>query len=613
MKRLIIATGAALAISLLAAPVFAQQNRPNATFLFGGDIFSSGQSDNIGPVANKMLEDYWDGDYTAGGDCPLNGSYAECDALRYGLTMYPHADDGGACTVASNELVRPQEDGGGLVEDELQNIQNDAGDTYCDDPANRPMSKGMYALQSSSFDGTENDADSPWDRANLNLTVVGEFPQEPDGSGGYQTTIKESIQAACDLLNGDNGSGAGSVPPIPTWVMVARRFDDEVVPFAGLASAAGGTGACCYDSEGSANEPAECDPTEDEDQIDVCAHISGRSESVLKSNIQNSKYNCAAGAGYVQVGQMAYPNLNSANGVQKAISCHLVGRQSNGNGDQCTDPLEKTDVLGKMSCVRQLPRDFNKGEDTLAYCDDAGNCTELTDCSDAKDPNDPNDDCTPNIEWVDPQKTMYVIVGEDQDGNKICDEINAGDGDVIVDPCPNKDDPCTTGKQGRCRPGTIQCVGTVEFCQQSFDPMPEICNGLDDDCDGRKDNLSDSWDDFSYDPTTLGDYNSDGINREGIHCFERNVCRDVPDDDRGFNHAGTNFEEYVTNWVPDIYVCSEGMSTEASAAGSSNPQPTAEPTYEGAACSATGDDQPVPLALLVIPAMALGALLRRRR
>ena len=80
-------------------------------------------------------------------------------------------------------------------------------------------------------------------------------------------------------------------------------------------------------------------------------------------------------------------------------------------------------------------------------------------------------------------------------------------------PCPDEGDACEVGcdptdgsgiaceldaggapiRAGRCRHGEVACVeqsgAFVEVCQPLFTPQPEICNGLDDDCDARVDNL----------------------------------------------------------------------------------------------------------------------------
>ena len=44
--------------------------------------------------------------------------------------------------------------------------------------------------------------------------------------------------------------------------------------------------------------------------------------------------------------------------------------------------------------------------------------------------------------------------------------------------------PCDTGLLGVCAAGTTQCLGGVLVCQQTMQPSAEVCDGLDNDCDG---------------------------------------------------------------------------------------------------------------------------------
>jgi hypothetical protein len=44
--------------------------------------------------------------------------------------------------------------------------------------------------------------------------------------------------------------------------------------------------------------------------------------------------------------------------------------------------------------------------------------------------------------------------------------------------------PCNTGLPGICATGTMVCEGGALVCAQNVQPSQEVCNGLDDDCDG---------------------------------------------------------------------------------------------------------------------------------
>ncbi|MEE2789687.1 MAG: MopE-related protein, partial [Myxococcota bacterium] len=99
-----------------------------------------------------------------------------------------------------------------------------------------------------------------------------------------------------------------------------------------------------------------------------------------------------------------------------------------------------------------------------------------------------------------------------RDGVRVCraDELGTvcdrGPGEVTGELCNGLDDdcdgqtdelnpqgggPCETNVPGRCQGGTFQCRlvdGTATLtCEQNQQPVAELCNGLDDDCDGNTD------------------------------------------------------------------------------------------------------------------------------
>ncbi len=54
---------------------------------------------------------------------------------------------------------------------------------------------------------------------------------------------------------------------------------------------------------------------------------------------------------------------------------------------------------------------------------------------------------------------------------------------------------CNTGEPGRCSKGIRECKSNGELgkCKQVRQPVPEVCNGLDDDCSGQADDMAESW------------------------------------------------------------------------------------------------------------------------
>ena len=82
---------------------------------------------------------------------------------------------------------------------------------------------------------------------------------------------------------------------------------------------------------------------------------------------------------------------------------------------------------------------------------------------------------------------------------------------------------------GRCKPGSYACladatVGAYEVCLSDFQPMPDICNGIDDDCDGFTDNLQ------RADPTQDADDPDDTAARELFEWNEDTTAFDLNGD-----------------------------------------------------------------------------------
>ncbi len=85
------------------------------------------------------------------------------------------------------------------------------------------------------------------------------------------------------------------------------------------------------------------------------------------------------------------------------------------------------------------------------------------------------------------------IWGECQDdvapGEETCGNMGSDDNcDGIDDNIEQLGEACDTGRPGRCIPGTWQCEGDNLVCVSNLDPVAEICDTIDQDCDGETNN-----------------------------------------------------------------------------------------------------------------------------
>lgn len=75
-----------------------------------------------------------------------------------------------------------------------------------------------------------------------------------------------------------------------------------------------------------------------------------------------------------------------------------------------------------------------------------------------------------------PQPQQEVCNGRDDDCNGVVDD------NLPTTYC--YDGPAGTAGSGLCHPGSMRCASGVESCFGEQVPTPEVCNGLDDDCNG---------------------------------------------------------------------------------------------------------------------------------
>ena len=126
----------------------------------------------------------------------------------------------------------------------------------------------------------------------------------------------------------------------------------------------------------------------------------------------------------------------------------------------------------------------------------------------------------------------------DNDCDGVADSGNPGGGGL-----------CATGQLGACSVGTVKCLGGADVCAPDHAPAVEICNGVDDDCNGIRDDgcvdtdgdgLSDGYEALIGTDPRDPDSDDDGLfdgTEMGFECdnpaLDSSLHHCVPDADHG--------------------------------------------------------------------------------
>ncbi|MCB9728604.1 MAG: hypothetical protein H6746_09015 [Deltaproteobacteria bacterium] len=238
-------------------------------------------------------------------------------------------------------------------------------------------------------------------------------------------------------------------------------------------------------------------------------------------------------------------------------------------GQACDGPAdEDTCADGKLVC----------GPDGELVCDDAPG-TKAEVC------NGIDDDCDGNTDEGFPDKGA-LCDGDDEDGcpdgTLVCDASGglscSDDAASTVEVCNGKDDDCDGktdeafpllgaacdgGDDDECPDGKWACDGVGLVCDDDAAATTEVCNAVDDDCDGSTDEdyieLGQACDGPDSDDCAGGVWACDGV---GTTCTDSpgdsaDVCNDLDDD-----CDGSTDEDFPTKGQPcdgeDADACAEG-------------------------------------------------------
>jgi hypothetical protein len=468
----------------------------------------------------------------------------------------------------SKNHVSPMEDSAGPIENAIYN-ESPVGGTRMD----RGLDKAISTLNAD-----PNASERP--QATLLLT-----DGEPNRYSGDDT-----IQAACQHRN-----QVGPVHVVGFGSGTDERFNN-------LLAAAGGTGYCCTDGQ-TCNETTSnhVDPCGVSPPVDSWGNVDsnwechgatqvsgGTALQAVATEIAND-LSCQIDASSFWEQRWSEPGYGCASSDYSCLKFDWDGafgglsynqNDSAGTGWRWLDPnQQETVVLNDQTC-----RDIEKpSTGNIVYVKRACICDAQTTGAECSRTNtstceclDGNVTCSQSSATCTPKTDCQ---NRDQTGLEMCSdgvgvckvttsEACTDTGDITCPAtatappespnetsCDNLDNDCDgqvdedvyrscdTGKQGRCAVGRQACsAGSFGSCVQQKRPVPEICNGLDDDCDGVVDNIMASWD---------KNWNVSLDTRTELACGQQYACTcpsasDIDSEYRGSIHDGTVDDEFDT-------------------------------------------------------------------
>ncbi len=190
------------------------------------------------------------------------------------------------------------------------------------------------------------------------------------------------------------------------------------------------------------------------------------------------------------------PDAENADTENADIGDDTADADSSGYASPCTDDVECDSSLCIVIVAGADEGVCTQPCATVEDCDDASDCVLVTNSG-----VDAVRVCVPRDYCLDRDEDGYGLgpgcIGPDCDdteaasnpgADEVCDGIDNDCDDNVDDNPVDEGGECDTGALGVCAEGTFSCIGGLLECTANTSAGDEICNNLDDNCDGEVDN-----------------------------------------------------------------------------------------------------------------------------